>query len=331
MACYSGLPSDRDPAVPPIVSILVALLLAAALILGAHFYFNHIQRRRKLLEIGTEVLASRSWKDGLELLAKALAADGARIEGLVGDKGVPLAERLLRRDSGSTLLVYKHGTAYRIAAPALVEAQRRREELGADALCIATLGSIDPAAAKQAGRDGIQVIDGAALWLLVEPFVEEHVRREVAREADEAVKRPRALATTAAALLGAAIVVLNLPPPGPDPAAATAVPAAPRTGAAPAATAAPPPAGTEAEAEAEAQREVRRTALALAMIDIEGVENAAWASSTTLVVELLPGATVEAVFAASCGLAKQFPELRDVRLQFESADPAEGVRWRRCG
>lgn len=315
----------------PIVSVLVAAFVALALIFGARHYFNQIQRRRKLIEIGIEVLASRSWKDGIDLLTKALSVEGARVEGLVGDKGVPLPERLIRQAAGSSLLVYKHGTAYRIAAPALADAQRRREEVGADTLCIATLGQIDPAAVQQAERDGIRLFDGAALWALIEPFIEESVRKDVAREADEAVKRPRTLATAAAALLGAAIVVLHLPTPRPDP---TPAPTAP-TPASPAGS--PPAAATAAVAEpapadANTQREVRRAALASAMIDLAGVESAAWSSSTTLVIDLLPGATVDGVFTASCGLAAQYPELRDeVRLQFESDDPAEGVRWRRCG
>lgn len=312
-----------------IVSVIVALVLAAGLIFGAHYYFNRIQRRRRWLWIGTEVLASRSWKDGLDLLTKALTAEGGTAEGLVGDKGVPLAERLLQRADGRTLLVYKHGTAYRIAAPALAEAQRRREEVEAEALCIATLGSIDPAAAKQAERDGIRVLGGDAVWTLVEPFMEERVRNEVAREADEAVKRPRALATAAAALLGAAIVVFHLPqgePAAASMATATARPAATTSAAAPA-----PATETAAENTEPAQREARRAALASAMIDIQGVATASWSSNTTLVVELLPESTIDGVFTASCSLAAQYPELRDeVRLQFESADPAEGVRWRRC-
>lgn len=313
----------------PIFSVLVAAFVAIALIFSARHYFNQIQRRRKLIEIGIEVLASRSWKDGIDLLTKALSVEGARVEGLVGDKGVPLPERLIRQAAGSSLLVYKHGTAYRIAASALADAQRRREEVGADTLCIATLGQIDPAAVQQAERDGIRLFDGAALWALIEPFIEESVRKDVAREADEAVKRPRTLATAAAALLGAGIVVLHLPTPRPDP---TPAPTAPIP-ASPAGS--PPTAATEAAAEpadANAQREVRRAALASAMIDLTGVESAAWSSNTTLVIDLLPGATVDGVFTASCGLAAQYPELRDeVRLQFESDDPAEGVRWRRCG
>lgn len=311
----------------PIVSVIVAALLAVALIFGARHYFNHIQRRRKLIEIGIEVLASRSWKDGIDLLTRALCAEGARVEGLVGDKGVPLPERLIRQGSNTSLLVYKHGTAYRIAAQALADAQRRREEVGADALCIATLGTVDPDALKQAERDGIRVLDGTALWALVTPFIEDSVQKDVGREADETVKRPRTLATVAAALLGAAIVLLHLPAPGPAPVAttATAVPAeSPPTPPTPAVEATP--------ADTNAQREARRAALASAMIDLAGVETAAWSSTTTLVIDLLPGATVDGVFAASCGLATQYPELRDeVRLQFESDDPAEGVRWRRCG
>lgn len=315
---------------PSIVSVIVALLLAAGLIFGAHYYFNRIQRRRRWLGIGTEVLASRSWKDGLDLLTKALIAEGGTAEGLVGDKGVPLAERLLQRADGRTLLIYKHGTAYRIAAPALAEAQRRREEVEADALCIATLGSIDPAATKQAERDGIRVLGGDAVWALVEPLMEERVRNEVAREADEAVKRPRTLATAAAALLGAAIVVLHLPQSESAPVTtatvASARPAAANTPAAPT-----PAAETATENTEPAQREARRAALASAMIDIRGVAAASWSSNTTLVVELLPESTIDGVFTASCSLAAQYPELRDeVRLQFESADPAEGVRWRRC-
>lgn len=313
----------------PIVFILVAVAVAVALILGARLYFDRVERRKAELRIGTEVLASRSWKEGLDLLARALQGEGGASETLLSDKGVPLPERLLTGDGKRTLLVYKHGTTYRIGPPAIADAQRRQAEVEADALCLATLGTLEPAAVAQSERDGVRLLGGDSLWPLVERHIDERVRQEVGREASESLVRPRALATTAAALLGAAIVVMNLPDGGSigaETAGSTMIvpsPSAPR----PDAASAP----SSDEAAVAASEDARRAALVSSLIDLRGVEAAQWSSNTTIVIDLLPGHGADGVFEAACGLAPKYPELRDIRLQLESKDPAEGVRWRRCG
>lgn len=316
----------------PIVSILVAVAVAVALILGARLYFDRVERRKAELRIGIEVLASRSWKEGLELIASALQAVGGASEILLSDKGVPLPERLLTADGKRTLLIYKHGTTYRIGSPALADALRRQEEIGAHALCIATLGTFEPAAVAQAERDGVRLLGGATLWPLVEGHVDGRIREEVGREASESLARPRTLATAAAALVGAAIVVVNLPDGGSiagETAGSSMIvpsPSTPRSDAAPA----PPSGGAAVAATAPALEEARRAALVASLIDLQGVEAAQWSSNTTIVIDLLPQHGVDGVFAAACGLAAKYPELHDIRLQLESEDPAEGVRWRRC-
>lgn len=314
---------------PSLIALIAALLVGAALVVGARFWFSRVQKRKAIERIGIEVMASRSWKDGVDLLARAVTAEGGwQIENLASPQGQPTPERLLIHGDRRALLVYKHGTNYRIGTSVLVEGERRRQDVGASELWVATLGTVEPAARTQAERTGVTLLDGPALWARASSALEPRIRSDVEREAEDSVKRPRDIATLAGTVLVLALVVVNLPDQllggGSDVAAPTA--SAPRA-AAPAPRAAP----TQDENEmGETTREARRAALAAELVDVEGVLGAAWSSNTTMVISLSPAADIDAVFVQACTLSAQYVELTESRLQFESDDPTIGVRWRRC-
>ena len=319
-----------------LVSILIAVSVAVALVLGSRLWFDRVQKRAHAQRIGIEVLDSRRWRDALDLVVKALAQDGyTQAAEVTGPSGMPLAERHLSRGKARVLLIYKHGTSYHIGATALLDAERRRQEAEQDEVVIATLGSFDDDALAQAARMKITCIDGRMVWAKVSGVLDEPARNGVAAEAEALVERPRRLATVAAAVLGLAIVVWgsDLTPSMPTPAGPAAVtrvgtapPAAdPAPDVAPAAPvdsgpAATPPAASDSE---------RRGDIARAITALPEVERASWSSSSTMVVALRPRVSVDVGVERACTLANAYPMLRDVRLQMESSDGSE-VRWRRC-
>lgn len=348
------------------LSILAALLVAAALVVAGRFWFGRIAKRRQVESIGIETLGARHWRDALALLVEALGRDGLTAQAeLGGPQGAPLGERILRRDGSTVLLIYKHGTAYRIGAPALRDAEKRRQEAGIDEVLIATLGSIDAEGEAQAARMRITCLDGAAVWARVGGSLDPATREAIDAEAEQRIDGPRRLSTIGAAVLGFAIVFwgTNLdqwlfglgdgadapaiaataprpapaspapsPAPSPetpavDPAPAAADAPASQAPADPAAASAPAPAITVAE---ETPAERRRAALAKAIAALAEVDRASWSSASTLVLSINARSTIERAFERTCALAGDYPELREIRLQLEAAGGAD-VRWRRCG
>ncbi|MFN3965347.1 MAG: hypothetical protein ACK4JC_08000 [Silanimonas lenta] len=306
--------------------LLLALLVVAGLIAASRLWFDRVQRRRLVGQIGIEVLAARHWRDGMGLLLRALEAEGYHAEA-DAPAGAPTGEKLLRRAGGSTLFVYKHGTAYSLAPAVLREVERRRQETEADDVLLATLGSIEPETLAQAARLPVRCLDGAEVWRRVEPLLDGPTREGILSEAEAKVTRPRQLATLGAAVAGLAIVVggggllseLPAPSPGGTPVASSPLPATARP--TPSAAAAPETARSEDPA-------ARRAALATALIALPEFGTAVWSSNTTLVLTLKARVDAEEAVARACTLAERYPELREVRLQIEAG---QDVRWRRCG
>lgn len=334
-----------------VLSILIAIAVAVALVVGSRLWFDRVQKRAHVQRIGVEVLNSRRWREALELLVQALAQEGYRPAAeLTGPGGVPLAERLLSRGSTRALLIYKHGTSYRIGAPALLDAERRRQEAEVDEVIIATLGSVDADALAQAARMKVSSLDGATVWSKVQQVLDPGTRNGVVAEAEALVHRPRRLATVGAAIAGLAIVfwggnldqlligglVGNEPPPAAV-AAQRPAPAVPPSASAGAAVdgeeassavttpdMATAPAVTAADAEAN-----RRLELAKAVMALPEVERAVWSSASTMVISLRPRIGIDAGVEKTCALSAAYPALRDVRLQMEASGGSD-VRWRRC-
>ncbi|HAI59861.1 MAG TPA: hypothetical protein DCM32_08290 [Xanthomonadaceae bacterium] len=322
---------------PLVLTILAAIAVAIALVLASQFWFGRVQKRRHLERIGVEVLSAQHWRATLTQLVEALELQGYSTgSDLAGAQGAPLGERLLRRGSSTVLLVYKHGTAYRIGAPVLLDAEKRRQEAGIDEVMVVTLGTVEPEARTQADRMHITCLDGAAVWALLRAGLDASTRAGIEAEAEQCIQRPRRLSAIAASILAVGIVFWSAdtaPPVVPASAPASAPGSAP--GSAPATTTAAPatPAATAtdaADAAIDAAPAVDpRVTVAKALAALPAVESATWSSASTLVLSISRRSTIDTAYADVCGLADDFPVLREARLQMEASDGAE-VRWRRC-
>lgn len=338
-----------------VVSLLIALAVVIALVLGSRLWFDRVQKRAHEQRIGIEVLDTRRWREALDLLVQALAQDGyVQAAEVTGPSGMPLAERHLARGGSRVLLIYKHGTSYHIGAAALLDAERRRQDAEQDEVIIATLGSLDRDAVAQAERMKITCLDGPMVWSRVKPVLDATAREGVATEAEALVERPRRLASIGAAVLGLGIVVwgggLNdltwvaesttMPRPAAAPRVTPAAPSAPPVVSSPnapaAASAADPAPETTSPSIAEVapgqdtDDALRRGSAARAVTALPEVERASWSSASTLIVALRPRISIDAGVEKACSLAAEHPVLREVRLQMEASGGGE-VRWRRCG
>jgi hypothetical protein len=323
-----------------LLSFVFALALAIALVVAARFWFNRVQKAREVTAIGIEVLAARSWREAMNLMVKALEVDGIVASAELTDPAAaPSGERVLRRGNRSVLLVYKHGTTYRIGQAAVRDVELRREKAGIDEALLATLGQVDDEAKTAAKTMGVELLDAAGVWQKVESLLEERVRADVAREAEEKVRGPRTMATLGATFLGVVIVFFGSQT-GERLATFGETSATPSTATAQQQNSANPAAqnatttednqpGIEVPAMSEeAAASVRRAALAQSVMDVSGVERASWSTSTTLVISLSPRVSAESATDAICAMATLYPEVRESRLQFDSVG-AE-TRWRRC-
>jgi hypothetical protein len=352
-----------------LISLAAALAVAIALVLGSRLWFGKIMKRRHAEQIGIEALAARSFRDAQALIVEALGREGLTAQAELGGPQLsPQGERVLRRGDSTVLLVYKHGMGYRIGAPALRDAEKRRQEADIDEVVIATLGSVDAEAQAQAARMRITCRDGAAVWAMVGSALDAGTRTAVDAEAEQRIDGPRRLSTIGAAVLGFAIVfwgadldqylvgfatgtpaetatpatsatvaAVAAQAPGPSEAAGApapaAIPAAASASAPPVATATPviaqqDAAATDAIAQ-ETPAERRRVELAKAIGLLAEVDRASWSSSSTLVLSVNRRATIEQAQQRTCELSAEYPELRDVRLQFEAGGGSD-IRWRRC-
>lgn len=344
-----------------VLTILAAIAVAIALVVASNVWFGRVQKRRFAERIGIEALSARHWRDTLARLVEALGAQGYAPESEpTAAQGAPLGERRLVRGGSSTLLLYKHGTAYRIGAPALLDAERRRQEAGVDSVIVATLGSIEPDALAQADRMRVTVLDGPALWALLRPGLDAATREAIDAESEQQIDRPRRLAGVGSGLLGLGIVFWgadldghlqrwlapsaqtqtasapssaapreSVAAPAVNPGAQGVMPVAPDS-AASAADAAAPGAAPEADVDTTTPSAGEpRAAVAKALVTLPGVDSATWSSGSTLVLTVSRRATIDSAYAEVCGLADQFPLLREARLQLEGSGGAD-VRWRRC-
>ena len=347
-----------------VFALLAAIAVAVVLVLASRFWFGRVQKRRHVERIGIEALSARHWRDALGLLVEALGTQGLSAQtDLAGGHGAPLGERILRRGGGTVLLIYKHGTTYRIAAPALLDAEKRRQEAGIDEVMLATLGSVDDDARAQAARMRVTIMDGKSVWALVADRLDAGTRTAIEAEAEHLVDGPRRLSSIGAAVLGVGIVFWNSDPtalldlrgdPAPN-TVATIAPAAAADTALPPARQAPditPPSESEPEPGAvgvppapgasmgaaigspiiEQAAETGPddlATLANALKALPGIDRASWSSSSTLVLTVSARASLDAAHEQVCALVAEHPKLRDLRLQLEANDGAD-IRWRRC-
>ncbi|GAB3733859.1 hypothetical protein GCM10028862_16550 [Luteimonas pelagia] len=325
---------------------MLGLVVALAVGVGAGAWLWTVGRRRDEAAAGLAALAGMRWREFSHFVLDAMRHRGFEI-----DTDAESLERgqqsdfILQRPGGSkSLLSCKHGSNYRIDAPAvaeLVSAMRFNDATGG---VLVTTGHVEAGARAAAERARVEVLGGTVLWDELRGFLPDSLRESLQLQADAQARRRIVIAGLGALVVGVATAFLTggSPEPAPEPPAPVVrtppAPAGARAGNRPppataprtAAPATPPgQAVEESTADSAARQDAERAEIARVVAALPGVETASWPTRSTLLVVLMPGAgdQVESI----CTVVEQYPDLRTSRLQLQ---PPEGstapVRFRQC-
>lgn len=312
-------------------SLLLALLVTLVLGSCATWYFRNVRRRQDEAATGIRALSAMRWREFSHFVLDAMRHRGYDV--LTHEDDIERGQQtefLLARDGQRWLLSCKHGSAYRIAAPAVAELAGSIKFQGARGGILVTPGRIESGARLPASVAAIELVDGEALWPEVEPLLPPTLVEDVRREASERVRRQVSLSWLGAVAGGLALGLL-LGGLLPDPAADADPPPAPIAMAAPkpvAAAVAPavvtvPPTVSEADEEAQRIEITRRVAR------IPGVARVLWSTRSTLLVEV--DQTSSERFAEICAVLDRYETLRTTRVHLQPpAGSDQLARFRQC-
>lgn len=308
--------------------VLTALFIAIAIGGTLSAYLWWVRRRQLEVFAGIRALAGMRWREFSRFVIEALHAQGfeaSRIEP-AADSGQQ-ADLLLTRGGQTWLLSCKQGANYRIRPAQVTELANSVRNSGAAGGILATLGRIEPDARKQS--QGIELLDGATLWPLIDPLLPPSLHQHLAEQARTTTVRELSVSWIAAMALGV-IGALALASPGPSSAVlpSTASPS-PRAPVQASASPAPAPAPTGSAAPVLSDEEQRRQVMDL-ISTLPGVERAVWSTRSTLVVYVAEELSDERV-ARVCKALERFDDLRASRLQLQppAGSPA-AVRFMQC-
>lgn len=312
------------------LSLLVGLL-SFVVVLVAGLYLTRHRPAGGGLKSGLERLNALRWRDYERVVVTALQAQGYW-QAPDRDSGPDRDSVLLERKGERHLLMCKQGTGS--IGPNLLHAMAREMQLqGARRGLLANTGTFEEAAQTVARAQRIELIDGAALWPLVEPTM----RHDPVAAAAAPDRKPVIVAWLGALAVGviAWMVAQGLMP---QPVRA---PAASATAAASAAAADPVglPAGAEPGVPAQPDHEPvptdpavlerRREDVAQAVATLPGVARAGWSTQSTLLVHL-SREDADPV-AQLCPLMLRYPELAASRVQLQPPQGSSAaVRFRQC-
>lgn len=317
---------------------LIGTALGITIVLGGGITtYLWLARRRKLfVRNGIASLAAMRWREFSHFVVDAL-----RGRGFDHDPTAPrpqkgqLTDVLLSRNDQAWLLGCKQSPGELITATQISDLARGVRETGAGGGILATLGKIDPDARRD--RGGIELLDGPAVWALVEPLLPKSLRLDIEQRARTRTIRDTQLSCLGALVVGFALAMLMPSAQIPD----TPVEA---TGTALAAGAAVTlPAGTDAAAAvagptstalpaATVENEEQRREGAMRDISLlPVVEKAMWATRSTLVVYLAGSEANAQDVTTLCATLERYEELRASRLQLQpAADSGTAVRFMQC-
>lgn len=301
----------------------VTTALVVALVVGAALsaWLWTVRRKQLVAAGGLRALAAMRWREFSRFVIEALQAQGfeaSRIEP-DADRGQQ-ADLLLNRDGQTWLLSCKQGVNYRISTGMVDEIARAVRGSNARGGILATLGRVEPEARKH--NQGIELLDGATLWPLIDPLLPPSLHRDLTAHARAKTVRATVLAWVGALVLGVALATLV--PVGTEAAPERAAVAKPVVKPpAPAIAAAAPAAAQPSEGE-------QRVEIERSVSILPGVEHASWATRSTLLVQLLPNAT-EAQIDAVCTVLERSTALGASRVQLQpSAGSDTPVRFMQC-
>lgn len=327
------------------LSLSIALIVFIAAGFGGRWLLPRLARTRDPRQAGLAYLGSLRWRDFTRLVVQAMKARGyALVQDPRGPAdGVPTdgADILLQRDGQLTLLSCKYGSGSVVGTQAIMGLGKAAELRGADAAIVVSPGRFDDEARRLAGRQQVELIDGAQLWPEVAPFVDP---AQLPNDPPAGVAIGHPALPWLAALVLAAIAWMVVPRGDTNASTADIEPAPARPITANDAERQPAPESATREAtvpeaaatpsalpaaEGPGARERRRKEAADAISTLPGVDRAIWSTQSTLVVYL---ATADAdPLASLCPLLVRYEELAPSRLQLQPpAGSDKPVRFRQC-
>ncbi len=301
-----------------------ALIITLVIGAGLTSWLWSVRCKQLVAAGGLRALAAMRWREFSRFVIEALQAQGFEASRIEPDAGRgQQADLLLNRDDQVWLLSCKQGVNYRITIGMVDELARAVRGSNASGGIVVTLGKVDPEARKH--NQGIELIDGATLWPLIDPLLPPSLHRDLTANARTETVRATVLAWAGALVLGLAVATLL-----PDRAEQAAEPVPPVATPAAAPAAKPAASPTAPSAAPQPSEEQQRVEIERSVSTLPGVELASWATRSTLLVQLLPGAT-EPQIDAICAVLERSEALRASRLQLQppaaSQDP---VRFMQC-
>lgn len=327
------------------LSLSIALIVFIAAGFGGRWLLPRLARTRDPRQAGLAYLGLLRWRDFTRLVVQAMKARGyALVQDPRGPAdGVPTdgADILLQRDGQLTLLSCKYGSGSVVGTQAIMGLGKAAELRGADAAIVVSPGRFDDEARRLAGRQQVELIDGAQLWPEVEAFVDP-AQLPNDPQVGAAIGHPGL--PWLAALVLAAIAWMLVPRGGTDASRTDIDPSIPAPITADDAARQPAPERATREVtipeaaatpttlpavEGPGARERRRKEAADAISTLPGVDRAIWSTQSTLVVYL---ATADAdPLGSLCPLLVRYEELAPSRLQLQPpAGSDKPVRFRQC-
>lgn len=271
----------------PASALLLATIVTVTLGGAVSAWLWLVQRPHAERDEGLKLLAAMRWRE-----FSRLVVDGLRSRGFEPEAVEEAAERgsdsviHLKREGREWLLACKHGLNYRITQTMVADMADAIRFHGSAGGVVATLGEAD-ADARKGAANPVEVLDGKALWPLVQSQLSSGVRDELAAKASGAAMRHTALTWAGAATLGL-VTALTVPAPSSAPAEET-VAAATTTAPPPAPAVAPPAKAVAAPATtaaAPASENEQRDEVIRMVGTLPGVERAMWSTRSTLLVYL---------------------------------------------
>lgn len=326
------------PAAPLPSSLLIAILCVVLWCAGS--LLIRARRMHQRERAGLTRLNRLKWREFTRLLIGALGqrglvADTAQRE--VADAGYDLA---LARGDERLLLQCKHGEAYTVTPGTVQEFANALHARGADSGILVTTGRVQPPARLRAQRLGIELIDGGALWRLIEPVLPDDVLADVEQLQDRGQLRAQVRFAAGMVVLGAAVALWLPALSGPQAGGTAVAPARAVAASMPGpvvatqSLGAEPPATSDDGANDGADGTAPRERAALAVRSLDGVLAAHWNSRSTLVIDVAAARAddLDRLVADACTLLVAHEDLRYTRLQLQLAAPEAGpaVRWRQC-
>lgn len=323
--------------IAPVAALACLFLLAGWLWLP--------DRQRTERDRGLAELADMHWRDFAHIVRRALMEKRGLQPLAIADEGggEPSSDWLMQHEGRRLLVSCKHGLSYRIAEAAVVELGTKIHLAGADGGLLLTQGQVAREGRELAARQRIEIIDGAALWALLRPYLAAELENSAVEHARRTAIRRTGIAALGCLALGLVIGVSlgdGQPAAVPLRSPATAAPVI-----APAADA--PRAGPEDADALDAaswqvdgvdirvenpdpqmlrlyQQQVSRL-----LASTEGLHSAIWMTQTTITVDRAVD-EVQAM-ALICPVLHRYPSLRTVRVQLNPrVGTEERVRWRQC-